>query len=521
MQSNQTCNDEDRAFQSRAISLHFASLVVPDDIETVSSSNWEHLRELSSCLLIDFDSLLWNGKIDKEAILDCSNFLNATLGVKRDRNLDAWSILLYYMGTMNYLTQANQGQQEDLLEWMCSHVTRANYEMTHHSGCLHQFVIAIHRVRTVLRTNTLALPPEKCISWHNYRERSHPAGVVTGEWIAVRVDQVCAVIKDALGLVFKPPEIYSAITESAWAQRGRCSFYAVSGGNPWPLKKTIFDENAQTCVDVPILEQELPPNTVSEQRCVWMRKAQFDQIVEDVDSGAVPDVNFRTTMIKSNNPQFPPDRAAGNRYNFWDCFTGQTDFVWFGYRAAAHSTFGSYCGAFNMMNVGVDEDLEILETVQQRNVEQGFGTITDLYSPASILEWFGYEKIDLEVLPPGFAECPFAFRDGDGDDGVMTGTSLWGHKSPSRGNHRGLSTPDRASSVGHDGSPFAGPRRSPSSGRSVLGDRSHGNSMPAGAHAGPKGRTVLVEETPRSSPQVKPRTSLPSHHVRRGPMPFY
>lgn len=42
---------------------------------------------LSACMP-DFASILWEGKLDRVAIQDCSKFLCAVIGVKRDRNLN-------------------------------------------------------------------------------------------------------------------------------------------------------------------------------------------------------------------------------------------------------------------------------------------------------------------------------------------------------------------------------------------------------------------------------------------------
>ena len=470
---------------------------MPPDTPVIPSSYWEQLRELSSCLLPDFESLLWEGKIDKTAILDVSNFLNGSIGVLRDRNLDCWSIVLYTMLNVNYLaqvtpvgeawdawcvlsmarvgftavlcgvdtvlqwrqhhgsaphfrvphirwsapckspgnpserhmsiTQACHEEQEELLEWVTRHVGRQNYEQTHHSGTLDQFIISVGRVRNVLRTNVLASPPEKCMSFHNYRSESHPANFdaimhPNIEWIALRVESVCAVIKDATGRVFKPAEIYNCIEEKDWVSKGRCLFYNVTN-NPWPIKKQVFDENVNTCVDVPLLESELVNATLTEYRCIWMRKAQFDQVVNDVESGAVPEHNYRNTVITSNHTGFPLDRSANGRYNFWDSVTGRMDEPWFGYRAAAQSTFGEYCGAFNQMQVWADG---VIESVEARNVAQGFGTISDLYQPNVIMEYFGYEKIDLDALPPAYQYCPFKFRDDSDDPCKLTGLSIWG-----------------------------------------------------------------------------------------------
>ncbi len=67
---------------------------------------WDKIRELMSALMIDFSSLVINGKLDKPAIQDCVKFLQNAIGrERRERNVNSWGILLYFMLNINFMSQ--------------------------------------------------------------------------------------------------------------------------------------------------------------------------------------------------------------------------------------------------------------------------------------------------------------------------------------------------------------------------------------------------------------------------------
>ena len=117
-------NDEDKAFQSRLITIMFTALQHnehSDDPELYSE--WLMARELMSALAIDFETLLFNGKVDRHAIQDCAQYLQKSIGKKRDRNANMWGALLYYMLLINAMFQADSGNQEAVFEWMVKSTT--------------------------------------------------------------------------------------------------------------------------------------------------------------------------------------------------------------------------------------------------------------------------------------------------------------------------------------------------------------------------------------------------------------
>lgn len=54
---------------------------------------------------MDFTTLHMDGKLDREAIQDCAQFLQVAVGRKRDRNANMWGALLYFMLVINLITQ--------------------------------------------------------------------------------------------------------------------------------------------------------------------------------------------------------------------------------------------------------------------------------------------------------------------------------------------------------------------------------------------------------------------------------
>ena len=459
-----------------------------DEDDQLLPTDVEYIRELSSCLFPDMESILWEGKVDSMAINDISLFLNEVAGVKRDRGLGSWAICLYYLGSMSYMAGCVSDEQATHLEFVIKSIMEGEAENVRHSNVLHQLVLCIHKIRTVLRTNVLSVAPEKCIHWHNIREEMIPH-TTNEKWFAIRSELICSVIKDAIGTIFKPRELQSAVAHVGWAELGKSQFYKVGDNNPWPIKNMVFDENTQTNVDIPLLEAELVASTLSRERCIWIKQSKFFQIVQDVDVYEPSNSAYKNVIIKSCNPDFPPEhqRVDGNSYNFFEVFTGQSDIVWFGYRAAANTEFGKYCGAVNLMQTGCggSDDLALLYGVEESNIAQGWGSINELYQPPSLREWFDYKPVDKSALPPGLVCCPFEFRDGSNDI-RMTGVSVWSdltsdHKPAFQSDEDYSSTPEPSLSSGSNDSPiYHGPRPSLIGGRRPLGP---GN-MPVGARTG-------------------------------------
>ncbi|KAL3912741.1 MAG: hypothetical protein SGPRY_008231 [Prymnesium sp.] len=105
--ANTLCNEDDKAFQSRILMITFDSLKDPEEADPNLYSEWVVCRELLSALTPDFASILWEDKLDREAIQDCAWFLQRAIGRKRDRNANMWAVLLYFMLMINCMFQAS------------------------------------------------------------------------------------------------------------------------------------------------------------------------------------------------------------------------------------------------------------------------------------------------------------------------------------------------------------------------------------------------------------------------------
>ena len=136
MQSNQLMNEDDKPFWTRVLLIPFKGLRVVQDDDPTLFNKWYEVLELSSCLMPDFTTLLWNGKLDKEAIKDVLSFLEAALGVKRDRNLAVSAPHMYFMILLNVMFQESVEALHDVFEWVIKTVTRTSYELVFFSCIL-------------------------------------------------------------------------------------------------------------------------------------------------------------------------------------------------------------------------------------------------------------------------------------------------------------------------------------------------------------------------------------------------
>ena len=141
-----------------------------------------------------------------------------------------------------------------------------------------------------------------------------------------------------------------------------------------------------------------------------MRKDKFNDIVDSVDRGASLDVDYKTIKIKSAKHDY-------GVYNFYESVTGENGTGWFGYRVVEDCIFGKYCGAANLMNIGGPiSEFQLVESIVDENLKAGFGSVENLYQPASLLEYYGYHMPDAASLPPAYIKIPFQFRNDDDDD---------------------------------------------------------------------------------------------------------
>ena len=410
--SNQSVNDEDRAFQSRVLLLTFDPLTNESeagDATPAMSANmyqdWLKMRELFSSLVVDFESILWHNKLDSEAIQDCAHFMQLAIGKHRDRNANMWGILLYYMLLINSLFQCSLSDQKAVFKWSIVSVTRAAHEFNNHSSILDQFIIAVAQVRA--DTGTVHANPlgsmEKTIFWHNLRTITRLNDFIA--YTSVRVEPLCAVLKAVLNKTFKPLEVLNAVDKVTWASQGRAMFYDTSS-NSWPIARCELDDVSQARIQIPLKEEELEPDTLKQMRCIHINQQMWDKIVDSVTNTSFSDVDYQSIVVKS--------AAGGPDYNFFNAVTGITDEAWFGYRALVHSTFSNFCGANAELNIGsAVTEIELVKSVCNANESMGFPGIFQLYAPDNLLHYFGYHVRNEADLPIGYTHNPFTqnYRD--------------------------------------------------------------------------------------------------------------
>ena len=431
-------NEGDKAFQSRYLLLQFGALATPEDTDPNLYSNWLMIRELLSALTPDFSMLLHNGKLDRDAIQDCAAFLQAAIGRKRDRNANMWGILLYFMLLLNVLFQSGAEEQKQVFVWMVKSVTRSSYELNNHTSVLEQFVIAVHKIQTT-HANPLGREHET-LFWHNYRTTCSPSAAIfnganSPRFYAFRLDAVCTVIKNVLGRTFSAVEIHRMIDDSMWATKGKAQFYDITT-NSWPIAHTVHDDATNTNTLVPLAEDELLVSHVKEQRCIFMKQVNFDEIVQSVERGSRVDTAYDLIEIESAHPDL-------GTYNFFAAVCGDDPDGWYGYRAINNTSFGKYCGSMNELRVGTStSELEIIREVQQANINAGFGTIEKLYQPASLLKYYGYSFPDVDSLPPGLKMLPFNSRDSEDDVALSYDFPHWYESYFSRGAYGDLHDKD-------------------------------------------------------------------------------
>jgi len=378
------------------------------------------LRELLSALTIDFASILWKGKLDKEAIVDCASFMGAAICRKRDRSANMWGILLYFMLIVNFMFQAGEMEQKEVFVWMVKSVTRSTYEFNNHQSILDQLVLAIDKVLST-RSSPLNVKEDEVFFWHNYRTQCTPNAPIfntTIRYYAFRMDCAVSVIKKVLGIHFSINEIYRAVEESDFAMKGKCHFYCCSS-NTWPIANIVHDDVTNSSTKVPLTENELVDDMLKEYKAVFFKTTKFQDIISSVDKATRVDIDYEKIEINSAN------KEVGS-YNFFESATGSNNKGWFGYRAIRECNFSNYCGGTNLMDVGGPSTYcNIITAIEQENEEMGFEDIYSMFDPATLREYYSYHFPDIESLPPVYKKIPFKMRNAENDIHVDVHQPPW------------------------------------------------------------------------------------------------
>ena len=447
---------------------------------------WLKVRELMSALAVDFESLLVDGKLDRYAMQDCASFLGLAVGKKRDRNVNMWAILLYYMLNINFLFQGCAESQEQVFEWMLKSVTQAAHEHNNHHSVLERFVISVASIRaddSSTARNPLG-PMDRTIFWHNLR--------TTDFHVYLLIEPCIAVVKNVLGKTFREGEIFEAVQSSAWASKSRYYFYDTSS-NPWPICRMVYNSESMSNSPTPLGQQDLNDETLAQMKCVSFSLAEWNRIVNSMSKGATLDCDYTKIVITSSVPDV-------GKYNFFQTVSGNNpDSGWFGYRILGHCTFAKFCGAHNCLNMGTREvmgttDLILEREVVELNRAKGFPPVEDLYLPSRMLETFNYDPCNVHSrdMPLAYIMNPFTARDGEEDEPLRVPHYSFGptNSSPQK-RKAGI---DDNQSNGDSDSPLPGgfPGSSP-----LQDITNRGRDSPRESHADPrpvKRRRVIADE---------------------------
>ena len=414
--ANCTINDDDKAFQSRLLTIPFKDLRTDDSQAADDKGLYNKFlcqAELMSALLPDLALVgLYNGKLDKHAIQDWSQFLQKALCKKRDRNLNEWAKLGFIFSQLNVLFQGGQDDQEAMFDWMLVTVTKATHELTNHAGLMDQFVIGIIKCKEIIAPNLLGPNPDKMLCWHNMRTNTVPPlyGGSARYW-AIRVSKVCHVIKVLTGKTFKEADIHAAAAESHHVVAQSKSRFYNTDKNPWPIKKSIVPEtDVGAMVDAPLEEEELLEHTLIEQRCIFIKVSYIDEIRASLEKSGRLEVDYKSIVIDSANP------TVGT-YNFFNALCTEG---WFGYRGLHQGTFRTFCGANNEFLCGSPTTaLKIVEDVEMEVKTCNFRSIKHCFQPEILLEFFSHTAPTHEMakaFPACYTRLPYEFRNAKDDE---------------------------------------------------------------------------------------------------------
>ena len=411
--ANAKINIEDDAFQSRLIQIRFDKLLAQGVEDPCLYTDWNNCKELISALAPDFATLtLENGQLDDMAIKDCAKFMQMAVGKQRDRNANLWGMLLYFMVQIRLLFQSSCESLESVIEYCVTEAVQHSQVHFSAPSLLEQFIIAVSRLRADSASfgtaNPLG-PIERTIFWDKLRTNVRPVlyGGTT-HYVSLRLEPCIEVIKLVLNKQFDASELYSAVRKSDYALVSDGQFYDVSKG-PWPICR-LEDNGAGMMTRIPCLEND--PGMleyVHKFPAIFIVQNYYNEIVQKVKvQGGANTVAYKEIIIESSNHE-------QEDYNFYTTVTGRGEDGWFGFRALAYSSFAHFCGVKNLMHIGSETThITYSLTLERENVKEGYGKLMDLYTPDSLLKFFGYEPIqDLRLLPIGYKKYPCRFENAD------------------------------------------------------------------------------------------------------------
>ena len=117
-----------------------------------------------------------DGKLNKQALDDCANYLEQLTETKRDRGTNLWAQMLYAMLVLDFCFDVKRA--EEIVEWVVHRAAGAKVLQTTRGGlgAAERFLVAFQKYRADKPENTRSVmgtaTPENTIFWHNMRTSS-------------------------------------------------------------------------------------------------------------------------------------------------------------------------------------------------------------------------------------------------------------------------------------------------------------------------------------------------------------
>ena len=139
-------NKSDAPMQSRMVVIEFEPL---ECSETPDVERWNELKYTFSAIAPDIYDLflMRDGKLNKQALDDCANYLEQLTETKRDRGTNLWAQMLYAMLVLDFCFDVQRG--EEIVEWVVHRAAGAKVLQTTRGGigAAERFLVAFQKYR--------------------------------------------------------------------------------------------------------------------------------------------------------------------------------------------------------------------------------------------------------------------------------------------------------------------------------------------------------------------------------------
>lgn len=394
----------------RVLHIHFKPLEGghTDGAKTVEQSAvWKATMEMMSCVMPDFAALVYNGHLDKSAIIDCCSYMNAVCGVSYQRLCNMWGFLLYYMLLLEFIAMGNKDSVTRIFEWATFECYKQYKLVAKNSTVLLKFLKA---VKLLYNQQQKSNDMEKTLHHHNVRmqpgDDTYIALRVTLCVSAIQQSPACQRMHYTLDVNQLHDAVEHAPLECKW---GPARFYDTTK-NPWPIQTLQFDPVTNLSATLPLLEADLQEASLQLyfEDVLWIKKTLYESC--DVHTVVAPD--FKTTVITSARKGYYEDDA----YNLYEsAFPDESaPLIWHGYLVVRSTPFGNFClDNYCFAERGQEKQ----QYVEEENAIEWHG-VDDLYKPHVLTQHFHTDKPP-ECLPPALELNPFTFRNDPNDDMPM------------------------------------------------------------------------------------------------------